>query len=63
MNTSPVTEIIDAVIGSCLRPNTTYNRSCEADDAAELMRRCWAEEPTERPDFGHLKGAIRRLNK
>ncbi|XP_034835758.1 atrial natriuretic peptide receptor 1-like isoform X1 [Maniola hyperantus] len=56
-------EIIDAVIGSCLRPNTTYNRSCEADDAAELMRRCWAEEPTERPDFGHLKGAIRRLNK
>ncbi|XP_039759867.1 atrial natriuretic peptide receptor 1 isoform X2 [Pararge aegeria] len=56
-------EIIDAVIGSCLRPNTTYNRSCEADDAAELMRRCWAEDPTERPDFGHLKGAIRRLNK
>ncbi|XP_046971837.1 atrial natriuretic peptide receptor 1 isoform X2 [Vanessa cardui] len=56
-------EIIDAIISSGLRPNTTYTRSCEADDAADLMRRCWAEEPTERPDFGHLKGAIRRLNK
>ncbi|CAG9568154.1 unnamed protein product [Danaus chrysippus] len=56
-------EIIDAVKGSNLRPNTTYNRSCEADDATELMKRCWTEDPVERPDFGHLKGAIRRLNK
>ncbi|XP_050354958.1 atrial natriuretic peptide receptor 1 isoform X2 [Nymphalis io] len=56
-------EMIDAIISSGLRPNTTYTRSCEADDATDLMRRCWAEEPTERPDFGHLKGAIRRLNK
>ncbi|XP_068619964.1 atrial natriuretic peptide receptor 1-like [Battus philenor] len=56
-------EIIETVIASGLRPNTTHHRSCEADEAAELMRRCWAEEATERPDFGHLKGAIRRLNK
>ncbi|XP_045504213.1 atrial natriuretic peptide receptor 1 isoform X2 [Colias croceus] len=56
-------EIIEAVISSGMRPNTTHHRSCEADDATELMRRCWAEDPTERPDFGHLKHAIRRLNK
>ncbi|XP_063832442.1 atrial natriuretic peptide receptor 1-like isoform X3 [Ostrinia nubilalis] len=56
-------EIIETVIASGLRPNTSHHRSCDADDATELMRRCWAEEPTERPDFAHLKGAIRRLNK
>ncbi|XP_014371532.2 atrial natriuretic peptide receptor 1 isoform X2 [Papilio machaon] len=56
-------EIIETVVASGIRPNTTHHRSFEADEATELMRRCWAEDPTERPDFGHLKGAIRRLNK
>ncbi|XP_052756277.1 atrial natriuretic peptide receptor 1 isoform X3 [Galleria mellonella] len=56
-------EIVDTVIGSGIRPNVTNLRSCEADDAAELMRKCWAEDPAERPDFAHLKIAIRRLNK
>ncbi|KAL0868345.1 hypothetical protein ABMA27_007864 [Loxostege sticticalis] len=56
-------EIIETVIASGLRPNTSHHRSCDADDATELMRRCWAEDPCERPDFAHLKGAIRRLNK
>ncbi|XP_041982760.1 atrial natriuretic peptide receptor 1 isoform X2 [Aricia agestis] len=59
---SPI-EIITAVISAGLRPNTVQNRSCEADDATDLMRRCWADEPGERPDFAYLKGAIRRLNK
>ncbi|XP_046396086.1 atrial natriuretic peptide receptor 1-like [Ischnura elegans] len=36
--------------------------ACEAE-VASLMRRCWAEEPQERPDFQALKAAIRRLNK
>lgn len=56
-------EVIETIIASGLRPNTTHYRSCEADEATELMRRCWAEDPGERPDFGYLKGAIRRLNK
>ncbi|CAG9793364.1 unnamed protein product [Diatraea saccharalis] len=56
-------EIIETIIGSGLRPNTGQHRSCEAEEATELMRRCWSEDPTERPDFAHLKGAIRRLNK
>lgn len=58
-----VLEIIETVIASGLRPNTSHHRSCEVDEATELMRRCWAEDPAERPDFAHLKGAIRRLNK
>lgn len=28
-----------------------------------LMERCWAQEPAERPDFGQIKGFIRRFNK
>ncbi|XP_050679275.1 atrial natriuretic peptide receptor 1 isoform X1 [Leptidea sinapis] len=56
-------EIVDAVMSSGLRPKTVHHRSCEAEEAEELMRRCWAEDPTERPDFAHLKHAIRRLNK
>ncbi|XP_047510982.1 atrial natriuretic peptide receptor 1-like isoform X1 [Pieris napi] len=56
-------EIIEAVRSAGFRPNTNQYRSCEADDATELMRRCWAEDPAERPDFAHLKHAIRRLNK
>ncbi|CAK1545472.1 unnamed protein product [Leptosia nina] len=56
-------EIIEAVRSAGFRPNTTHHRSCEAEDATELMRRCWAEDPAERPDFAHLKHAIRRLNK
>ncbi|XP_071451572.1 atrial natriuretic peptide receptor 1 [Hetaerina americana] len=36
--------------------------ACE-EEVASLMRRCWAEEPQERPDFQALKAAIRRLNK
>ncbi|XP_076356119.1 atrial natriuretic peptide receptor 1-like isoform X2 [Tachypleus tridentatus] len=29
----------------------------------EMIRRCWAEDPTERPDFQALKSVIRKLNK
>ncbi|XP_052125063.1 uncharacterized protein LOC127749722 [Frankliniella occidentalis] len=35
--------------------------SCE-DEVMNLMRRCWAEDPAERPDFSVLKQTIRRLN-
>ncbi|KAI8437473.1 hypothetical protein MSG28_011795 [Choristoneura fumiferana] len=53
----------EAVKATGLRPNTSHHRSCDIDDAHDLMRRCWAEDPAERPVFGHLKGAVRRLNK
>lgn len=28
-----------------------------------LMERCWAQDAAERPDFGQIKGFIRRFNK
>ncbi|CAG0896461.1 unnamed protein product, partial [Cyprideis torosa] len=33
------------------------------EEVISFMKRCWAEEPLERPDFQMLKGIIRRLNK
>ncbi|KAK7068551.1 Nitrogen permease regulator 2 [Halocaridina rubra] len=33
------------------------------EEVMQMMKRCWAEEPMERPDFHQLKSIIRRLNK
>lgn len=33
------------------------------DELIELMKKCWTEDPMERPDFGQIKQTIRRLNK
>jgi len=33
------------------------------DDLLNMVRRCWAEEPNERPDFNTVKGLIKRINK
>ncbi|XP_064112550.1 atrial natriuretic peptide receptor 2-like [Macrobrachium nipponense] len=33
------------------------------EEVMQMMKRCWAEEPMERPDFHQLKTIIRRLNK
>ncbi|XP_053387554.1 atrial natriuretic peptide receptor 1-like isoform X6 [Mercenaria mercenaria] len=36
---------------------------CPCDELAVVIRRCWAEDPMERPDFAALKSIIRKLNK
>lgn len=33
------------------------------DDLAAMVRRCWSEDPLERPDFHSLKTIIKRINK
>lgn len=33
------------------------------EEVVQMMKRCWMEDPTERPDFPVLKATIRRLNK
>ncbi|XKL59222.1 hypothetical protein PGB90_000238 [Kerria lacca] len=35
--------------------------SCE-EEVGNLMKRCWTEDPADRPDFTTLKAAIRKLN-
>ncbi|XP_013790795.2 atrial natriuretic peptide receptor 2-like, partial [Limulus polyphemus] len=32
-------------------------------EVEDMIKRCWAEDPTERPDFQALKSVIRKLNK
>ncbi|XP_041667734.1 atrial natriuretic peptide receptor 2 [Cheilinus undulatus] len=41
---------------------TTDNR-CHSEELTILMQGCWAEDPAERPDFGHIKIYVAKLNK
>ncbi|XP_076448288.1 atrial natriuretic peptide receptor 1-like [Babylonia areolata] len=45
-----------------LRP-TLEEFDCPSDELAGVIRRCWAEDPAERPDFQTLKSLIRKLNR
>ncbi|XP_016969279.1 atrial natriuretic peptide receptor 1 isoform X3 [Drosophila rhopaloa] len=44
------------------RPELEPNGDTKADING-IIRRCWAEDPAERPDFNTLKSMIRRFNK
>jgi len=57
-------EIVDRVIlgeWPCLRP--TIDPQSHTPELGQLMQRCWAEEPTERPDFNHIRLLLRKHNK
>ncbi|XP_076759179.1 atrial natriuretic peptide receptor 1 isoform X4 [Xylocopa sonorina] len=57
-------EIVDAVKrggGSPLRP--VIDESAVEEEVATLMRRCWAQDAADRPDFPALKQTIRKINK
>ena len=36
---------------------------CPCDELAAVIRKCWSEDPLDRPDFQSLKSIIRKLNK
>ena len=58
-------EIVDKVknpLKPTFRP-TLEEYDCPCDELAGVIRRCWAEDPMERPDFQALKSIIRKLNK
>ncbi|XP_021375586.1 atrial natriuretic peptide receptor 1-like isoform X2 [Mizuhopecten yessoensis] len=42
---------------------TLEEADCPCDELAEVIRKCWSEDPMERPDFQALKSTIRKLNK
>ena len=44
-----------------LRP--TVDDDLVDEEVVQMMKRCWVEDPNERPDFPVLKATIRRLNK
>ncbi|MED6260997.1 Nitrogen permease regulator 2, partial [Ataeniobius toweri] len=43
------------------RPTT--DNTCHPEELTILMEGCWAEDPAERPDFGHIKIYMAKLNK
>ncbi|XP_034752960.1 atrial natriuretic peptide receptor 2 [Etheostoma cragini] len=43
------------------RPTT--DNKCHSEELTILMEVCWAEDPAERPDFGHIKIYVAKLNK
>lgn len=47
--------------GDTIRPYLEIDE-CD-DEIIELMKKCWMEDPLDRPDFGQIKQIIRRLNK
>uniref|UniRef100_A0A8C4DTN1 Guanylate cyclase n=1 Tax=Dicentrarchus labrax TaxID=13489 RepID=A0A8C4DTN1_DICLA len=57
-------EIVDRVVlgeWPCLRP--TIDPQSHSPELGQLMQRCWAEEPTERPEFNHIRLLLRKQNK
>lgn len=43
------------------RPTT--DTRYHSEELTILMDGCWAEDPAERPDFGHIKIYVAKLNK
>ncbi|XP_041355945.1 atrial natriuretic peptide receptor 1-like [Gigantopelta aegis] len=42
---------------------TMEDFDCPCDELANVIRRCWSDDPADRPDFQSLKNIIRKLNK
>jgi len=40
-----------------------YGDGCSSEELVTTVKRCWAEDPAERPDFHALKTIIKRINK
>ena len=36
---------------------------CPNDELADVVRRCWTEDPAERPDFHSLRTVVKKMNK
>ncbi|XP_048515966.1 atrial natriuretic peptide receptor 2 isoform X3 [Athalia rosae] len=63
-NDTPPKEIVEGVRrggGSPLRP--LIDEAAVEEEVATLMRRCWAQDAADRPDFPALKQTIRKINK
>jgi hypothetical protein len=60
----PAAEIVENVKNGqklSFRPSLE-ELTCE-EEVVNLMRRCWAEEAADRPDFHALKTAVRKINR
>lgn len=63
-----VTEIIEQVKNGAKPPfrpivDDLYRDDPSSRDVVSLMKRCWGDDPADRPDFSALKNHISKLNK
>ncbi|CAF0726875.1 unnamed protein product [Rotaria sordida] len=57
----PAAIVEDVKSGSLLRPSIEPGE-CSIE-IGQLMKRCWSEDPNERPDFTDIRHVMRRINK
>ncbi|CAF0754736.1 unnamed protein product [Didymodactylos carnosus] len=57
----PLEIIANVKSGSGLRPSIESGE-CN-HEIAQLMKRCWSEDPADRPDFTDIRQVMRRINK
>ncbi|KAH9523542.1 Nitrogen permease regulator 2 [Bulinus truncatus] len=57
-----ICEKVKNAIKPLFRP-TMETFDCPTDELAGVIKKCWAEDPADRPDFQMLKGQIRKLNR
>ncbi|KAL2084551.1 hypothetical protein ACEWY4_020069 [Coilia grayii] len=57
-------EIIDRVaLGEWPYVRPTVNPQMHSEELGQLMQRCWAEDPCERPEFSQIKVLLRKQNR
>ncbi|XP_030637651.1 atrial natriuretic peptide receptor 1 [Chanos chanos] len=57
-------EIIDRVaLGEWPYLRPSVDTQVHSEELGQLMQRCWAEEPTERPEFNQIKVLLRKQNR
>nr|XP_055066153.1 atrial natriuretic peptide receptor 1 [Misgurnus anguillicaudatus]XP_055066154.1 atrial natriuretic peptide receptor 1 [Misgurnus anguillicaudatus] len=57
-------EIVDRVaLGEWPYLRPSVNTQTHSEELGQLMQRCWAEEPSDRPEFNHISLLLRKQNR
>ncbi|XP_056331781.1 atrial natriuretic peptide receptor 1 [Danio aesculapii] len=57
-------EIVDRVaLGEWPYLRPSLNPQAHSEELGQLMQRCWAEEPSDRPEFSHISVLLRKQNR
>ena len=51
------------IINNQARPMLDTEEKCHNPDVVAIMKRCWSDNPTDRPEFSGVRGELRRVNK
>ena len=62
-NGQPGQSFRPTLINPTLGEAEEYGDGCSSEELVATVKRCWAEDPADRPDFHALKTIIKRINK